>query len=459
MTRQDASRGVSLFELAIVMLISGLMLVGIMRLFQTLRLEQELKVTRTRIDKIQQQLDAFADRNERFPCPLVPADGPMAGEPAGCINPDLKPGERDVAAGILPVAALGLTPDEAQDGWGNMFTYAVSAMLTKENGMRGVTPPAGVIGLVNGYGDNVLDKPDSGRYVIISHGPDGRGGFTPGGRAIPCREGTLSARNCHAPVDFVAASWSMAPGPYFFDNIVIGDGSRRQARLLDHLDFCGRGGKYYAPERFYADKNGCVADDKVYGACSIESSYMDHGYGDPFTGDWNEIPKQAVWPARLDLYPKEKPILGACTCERSFELMKIGAGELPLDHPDPPYTPRQDCQRAYAHWQPAILKEHCSEEPPVLVTREIEWKYEYISTMKGEVWKQTGSEWKLATGQGWSILPLMALHPDTGKLVHAKAAAHHDPNDPAQTRIREVVWAKPLVQRNHKRALYACIRK
>lgn len=452
----QTSRGFSLVELAIVITISGFMLVGIVRLFETLRLEQSLKTTRQRIERIQKQLDAFADKNERFPCPLPPAGGPLAAELETCSNPDLKPGDRDVAKGILPVMALNLAPDEAQDGWGNLFTYAVSARLTQEGGMRGVTPPPGVIGMVNGYGDNVLDKPDSGRYVVISHGPRGEGGFTPNGIGIPCHDGTLSARNCHAQADFVTAAWSNRPGLFFFDNIVAGDGSRRQARLLEHLDNCGRLGKYYAPERFYADRDGCVADDKVYGACTLETSYMDHGVYDPFTGDWDEIPQIKWWPAEKELWPVPgEPISGNCTCEDKFSTLEVGRWELPRRHFDPPLDAKQSCKLGAARERPAIAKNLCDENPPALDLKEVEWAYEYVATPAGKVWKHKSSEWKPDNGKGWSILPVLALDPDSGELVKAKAAAHKTD----LSMIRHIVWTTPLVERNHKMTLYTCIRK
>jgi type II secretory pathway pseudopilin PulG len=455
-SRHHAGRGFSLVELAIVITISGFMLVGIVRLFETLRLEHALKTTRQRIEKIQKQLDAFADKNERFPCPLPPGSGLTAAEPETCIDPTLKPGERDVSKGIPPVTSLNLTPEEAQDGWGNMFTYAVSAGLTRPNSMRGVTPRAGVIGMVNGYGDNVLDTPESGRYVILSHGSSGAGGFTPQGLGIRCREGTLSAKNCHAQADFVTAAWSNRPGPFFFDNIVVGDGSRRQARLLEHLDYCGRLGKYYAPERFYADNAGCVTDDKVYGNCTIETSYMDHGVYDPFTGDWSELPQIGWWPAKRMLWPDPGvPISGNCTCQKGFETLSVGTWELPLHHPDPPLTARQSCKLGVTHELPAIANDLCDENPPALDLKEAEWGYDYVTTAAGKPWKLKGSEWKPDDGKNWQILPITALDPDTGELVKAKAAAHKT----YVVRTRHIVWDKPLEERNHKLTLYTCIRK
>ena len=446
-TARRASRGFTLIELAIVMLITGLLLIGAARLFENLQLEQALKATRQRIEKIQKQLDTFADKNERFPCPLPPAGGPMTAEPGSCANADLPPDARDVARGILPAIALDLAPDEVRDGWGNMFTYAVSAKLTKEKGMHGVTPPAGVIGMVNGYGDNLLDTADSGRYAIISHGPSGAGGFTQKGTEVPCREGTLSAKNCHTQTSFVAAAWSTRPGLFFFDNIVVGDGSRRQARLLEHLDYCGRLGKYYAPERFFADKDGCVADDKVYGACTIETSYMQQGGMSPFTGDWDGPPQVGWAPA------KAEPPAAACECKKDFSLMKTGTWELPLHHWEPPLTKKQSCKMGVEYLRGAIKGNFCDNDPPAVDVNETEWAYDYIAIMDGMVLKQVGSEWKPEDGRSWQILPVLTLDPVTGEVLHGKAAAHRN-----GTRVLHVEWNAPLVEKNHKLTLYNCTR-
>ena len=450
-------RGFSLFELAMVMLISGLMLVGIARLFETLQLKQALTLTRQRIDKIQQRLDAFADKNERLPCPLPPAGGPLAPEPESCSNPAPGPGGRDVAEGILPAAALGLMPDEVRDGWDHMFSYAVSAPLTKANGMRGVVPPPGVIGMLNGYGDNVLETPGSGRYVILSHGPSGAGGFTPAGVEIPCREEALSARNCHRRTDFVISPWSTKPGPFFFDNIVAGDGSRRQARLLDHIDYCGRLGRFYAPQNFLSDKDGCVADDRLYGACTMESAYMDHGFLDIFTGDWDEVPKAGWKPAKVIGFPPKMPVEGNCACEEGFAVLGIATGELALPHPVPPLTLKQDCELAYAHEQLAITADTCgATDPPALDIRENLWNYEYVTTLDGKVWQQKGMEWKADDMRNWQIMPLITRDPDTGDLVKAKAAAH---TEKGETRTAHIEWTVPLKEINHKMTLSTCRRR
>lgn len=454
-------RGFSLLELAIVMVISGLMLVGVARLFETLQLKQALSATHRRIEKIQEQLDAFADKNERFPCPLPPAAAPGAPEPESCVDPNLKPGDRDVAMGILPAAALGLTPGEIEDGWGHMFTYAVSAQLTKTNGMRGVNPPPGVIGMVNGYGDNVLDTPGSGRYVIISHGPHGGGGFTPQGVEIPCRDGTLAAKNCHRQVDFVTSPWSTKPGPFFFDDIVAGDGSRRQARLLERLDFCGRLGKFYAPESsFLADEQGCVADDKLYGACTVESAYIDRGLLDALTGDWDELPNDEWKPAKADVYPPPPlpPAEGDCACEQGFAVLGIATGELPLPPDKPPPTRRDDCERAYAHDRLAVVgNDTCgATDPPALDMRERPWRYEYVATVEGKIWKEVGLAWKPDDMRGHQILPLVTRDPDDGRLVKARAAAHNKRDD---FKVAHIEWTVPLRDVNHKMSLYTCRRR
>ncbi len=451
MRTRAAQRGFTLIELAIVITVSSLLLVGFTHLYDTLRLQQALKITRQRMEVVQQRLDDYADTKERLPCPLPPGSSSLAKEPDACSKAELKPEERDVAIGIVPVAALGLTPQEALDGWGNMFTYAVSAKLTKEKGMRGVEPPAGIIGLVNAYGDNALPAADSGRYVIISHGPHGLGSFTATGARIPCPGKTLSAKNCRAQGVFVTAPWNSHPGPFFFDNIVTGDGGRRQARLLWHMDYCGRQGKYYAPGLFLADPDGCVADDRVHGACTLESAYMRHPSAfDGLTGEWEELPQLGWAPAQTQFWPPD--IVGICKCDKNWEKMVIGTWELPL-HPQ--MTAKDSCLFVQAHEAGAIRSNAgCYKTPPSLDIPVKLWEYQYVAAPDGRVWQENGFAVKIADQREWTVLPIFTRDPDTGALIKANGAAHV-----AGQGLRHIIWSAPLVEINRKMTLYTCLRK
>jgi hypothetical protein len=262
----------------------------------------------------------------------------------------------------------------------------------------------------------------------------------------------LAARNCHAPTVFVAAAWSSARGPFFFDNIVAGDGSRRQARLMDRLDHCQRLGKYYAPILFLADKDGCVADDKPYGACTVEATYYDHvGVYSAFTAEWDKPPQSMWWPG--------KPGRQGCGCETGFNPLWVGNWEIPLGRLHPPRTHREDCMLAANLAGQAVPRggNHCNEDPPSLDVNEREWLWDYITTMEGKVWKQKGSAWKLE-GKGSSIINIIALDPDTGERVKAKAAAHTNP-DRKDPNLVHIVFTTALVEKNHFLKLFTCTRK
>jgi prepilin-type N-terminal cleavage/methylation domain-containing protein len=450
-------RGFTLVELAIVITVSALMLVGLTHLYDTLRMHMALKTTRQRIEEIQQALDDYADKNERLPCPQAAKDWPSGETPTDCSKSDLQPGERDVAVGIVPAAALGLAPREAKDGWDNLLTYAVSAALTKDKGMKGVEPPVGAIGLVNGYGENILEKPDTGRYIIMSHGPHGFGAFTPRGSKVPCQSGTLSEKNCHAQGVFVSAPWNSHPGASFFDNIVVNDGGRRQARLLAHLDYCNRQGKYYAPTLFLADADGCVMDDRLHGACTIESAYMTHGGSfDSQTGNWEELPQLGWAPAQTQFWPTGSPPIeeGTCKCDKTWQKLVVGIWELP---PRPHMTPQQSCQFAAKREFTALVPigvDHCTATPPFFDMKENLWGYEYVTDGKLKVWQESGYAWKAADQRQWAVLPIFTRDPDSGALIKAFGAAHIVGN-----KTRHLIWTTPLVEINRKRTVYTCLKK
>jgi hypothetical protein len=139
--------------------------------------------------------------------------------------------------------------------------------------------------------------------------------------------------------------------------------------------------------------------------------------------------------------------------------MQVGAWELPLHHPDPPPTARDDCNRAADHVRAAIAANDCNASPPALDVKEEEWHYDYIALVDGansKVWQEKGSLWK-PVGQGSSILPLSARDPDTGRIVHAKAAAHLDHGQPP--RVRHIEFTAPLVEKSRRLTVYTCTRK
>lgn len=144
--------GFTLVEMAIVLVIVGLLLGGLLMPIATQVEQKRISETRASLEQIKEALIGFAAANGRLPCPATALTGGQESFAAGgsaanglCSN---------FYDGFLPAAALGLTPSDgfgyAVDAWGlaqNRIRYAVYTgtintilnPFTRTDGMRNAT--------------------------------------------------------------------------------------------------------------------------------------------------------------------------------------------------------------------------------------------------------------------------------------------------------------------------------
>lgn len=140
------TRGFSLIEMAVVLLIVALLLGGLLPTVSS-QIEQKNRAdTRKQLDEIQQALIGFIVINGRLPCPASPTSNGLESfctttTPGVCgaeiIPPAILPTHGRCASpydGFVPAATLGITPVDtngyALDGWSNRIRYAVSTVST-----------------------------------------------------------------------------------------------------------------------------------------------------------------------------------------------------------------------------------------------------------------------------------------------------------------------------------------
>jgi prepilin-type N-terminal cleavage/methylation domain-containing protein len=175
--------GFSLVELAIVMVIVGLMIGGLLTPLSVQLEQRKVADTQKALDEAREALTGFALRNGYLPCPAVSAaNGLEDRSGAAC-----RDGKR---AGFLPWATLGLGK---LDSWGHLYRYSVAPAYANSQALFGLATPRDItIGTRDARGNLVAasainDIP----AVVLSHGKNGYGAFS----ELGIRTATATAGN------------------------------------------------------------------------------------------------------------------------------------------------------------------------------------------------------------------------------------------------------------------------
>ena len=119
---QERQHGFSLLELAIVMLIMGLLLAGLVMPLSARVDQQRFDTTTQQLSDIRAALAGYALANDALPCPATPAsNGRAASTATGCT----------AQHGFVPAVTLGLSGARNADqllldSWGNPIRYSVT---------------------------------------------------------------------------------------------------------------------------------------------------------------------------------------------------------------------------------------------------------------------------------------------------------------------------------------------
>lgn len=237
----------TLIELAIVIAIIGLLISGAATVSTTALKNAKVKITKERLEKIQEAIDNFVYINRKLPCPApltaIPTDVTYAvsqGNPGECAatgiffrTPTNAP-DFGLVYGSVPAKTLGLSSEFAEDGFGNKFSYVVIPQSTtafvpetEPNPVAGfeiadiadifITDPITIKETLSGsaVGDIIAN------YIIISHGPNGFGAFNVKSNSAqnPVSSVADEASNSYAAnfdTDFILRSNNSA-----FDDIIV----------------------------------------------------------------------------------------------------------------------------------------------------------------------------------------------------------------------------------------------
>ena len=178
--------GFTFVEMAMVLLIIGLLLGGLIPTISSQIEQQHRNETRQQLDEIKEALTGFAIINGRLPCPSngTAASGDElitgSGVSATCT----------LTKGVLPWTALGVNET---DGWSRRFTYRVTTNYADGADGTGETACAVTAGvsfqLCSSANLNVLSTSGGSNVatnvpaVVVSHGNNGLGAYPANGGA------------------------------------------------------------------------------------------------------------------------------------------------------------------------------------------------------------------------------------------------------------------------------------
>ncbi|MBF0446881.1 MAG: type II secretion system protein [Magnetococcales bacterium] len=184
-----SQRGFTLTQMAVVILLAGILLTMGMTTMKALQDNTALSVTHKRLEIIQQALQTYLNQNpsqNRLPCPdqIESVDGstPLDGVE------NLKNGtEADQGCladqGVLPYVTLGLQKRTVLDGWDRYFTYhlddsANSAWGTARPQQSDFSRSGSLTVIRRDHNGRESGSRRDAVLVVVSHGPNGFGGYS-----------------------------------------------------------------------------------------------------------------------------------------------------------------------------------------------------------------------------------------------------------------------------------------
>lgn len=234
------SRGFSLLELSVVLVIVGIIAGVALQMKQSSGTQECITVTKSQLADIENAINRFVAKNDRLPMPAMRTAGVedvLFGREATS-GLDTSGG---VTYGALPFQALGLAPSYAGDCWGNKFTYAVTTSLTDSSKYIATAPSTTYDGEITlqSVGGNTLSTNTA--YAVVSHGLNAVGAVKVNYRDASnsqkkwCSTGTaIETENCDVSNQVVVVTEfndGKDAGAKLFDDIVTFKG--KQLRAVD----------------------------------------------------------------------------------------------------------------------------------------------------------------------------------------------------------------------------------
>ncbi|MDE1900903.1 MAG: type II secretion system protein [Alphaproteobacteria bacterium] len=179
---QSDHAGFTLAEMAMVMIIAGIVMLTIFPALTALRAANQYQLTQSNLHSLMLATAAYVQANGCVPCPASPGAvgakfGIVGGTGAACGGC-----AASIAEGIAPFASLGIPASTAHDGWGHWITMRVDPALTAKFTTAPPSSSQGMCaaGLATSY--RVLVTTPGGAtqqaaVIFVSHGKEGYGSY------------------------------------------------------------------------------------------------------------------------------------------------------------------------------------------------------------------------------------------------------------------------------------------
>lgn len=170
---QSRQAGFSLIEVAIVLVIVGLMIGGLVTPLTVQFEQRRVADTQKALDEAKEALTGFALLHGYLPCPAVSSMNGLEDRRGARCN-----GEK--RAGILPWATLGL---RKSDSWNNLFRYSVTPAFSDSEQLFALNTPRD-ISIVTRNGGALVQATALNDIpaMIMSHGKNGVGAISEQGQ-------------------------------------------------------------------------------------------------------------------------------------------------------------------------------------------------------------------------------------------------------------------------------------
>lgn len=227
-TTPPPKNGFTLIEVAIALVIVGMLIGGALEIARVQAVQKTYKTTRANMEEVNKSIALYVSRFGNLPCP-APLSANLGDEGYGkggnckellstimTNSDDYVVGEgrerEKVIIGKLPFRDLSLVQTFTRDGWNRDIYYAVSATLLENSTY---SQYAGVIDVIDSNDESLTHEETGVQYVLYSTGSDAA---PPGTKE--CIENRADNENCDGDGIFRYAPTALGPGPAYYDDII-----------------------------------------------------------------------------------------------------------------------------------------------------------------------------------------------------------------------------------------------